>query len=715
MRRKLVALALVVIFALTLVLSACDNNGMFRKNEERDIKQITATATYNDRITLINKGELNSSINQYINTLVQYYSYGITAAQYYSAISDMAKNYDSANENLGKSALFTLYCLDYLAESYKDNAEKYAAITAASTKGNTYNFKDSKDNARFYADRIAEIEAILTTEQLNDVRKALNEEFKTQFESYRDEVKKEIELAKKEKEKTAPENAVSINVTPPNKLIYEVGEDPDTKGFAVEAVYEDGSTFTLTEKDYTVSGFDSEKVAASVELTVAYGDLTASFEIEVIEARPTRPKKEAEEEEEEPYPVDDDNKMILLDKFDFSINRGDYEDRAEYSIDVEAMRRVTEDLKKGYKDYDYYYYKQLNSKVVDVCQELIQSAVKVKQSDMQSFYDTELNQQKEGYFSKEYEASTLESAPYNTIVHTVSDNGKGYFYVKHILFKFNTAQSDELTRYTSEKTGNDEALKALRERLARYIGVWLSNPIYDAEADSEDEDFVVDSDKKYLNDEAINVLAVIADIENDLDAIRTSPEFADEAERNRALVEKFDEWIYKANEDDGMFDTLEKGGLGYLVPPEGIDSGYVPEFEKLCHALVAQGVGAGDWCVTEYGIHYIVLTGFASDVAHDAEAEYVELPFDYVVNGLTYEKITSGDDYKVYTNDTNFYYIDKGTLAQYIYDTVSSNMKSDVFASFQKEFYNEYTSTNIDYYPKTYKNTVKEVQKNLNK
>lgn len=715
MRKKLVALALVLILALTFVLSACGEDGLIRKNAERDIKQITATATYNGRITLIDKAELNSSINQYLSTLVQYYSNGyISADQYYAAIEDMGKNYDSANENLGKSALFTLYCLDYVAESYKNDAEKYAAITAASTKGKTYDTSNHAENKRFYADRIAEIEAILTTEQLNDVRKELNEEFDSQLESFRKEVTEEIELANKEEEPEVPEGAVSINVTLPTKLIYEVGEEIDTEGLVVQAVYEDETTFDLTEDDYELSGFDSSKIKSSVEVTVTYKELKKTFNVQIVEARPTRPQKEVEEEEE-PYPTDGEGKIILLDKFDFTVLREDYEDRDEYSIDVEAMRRVTENLEESYRDYDYYYYTKLNSKIVSVCQELIQSSVKVTQSDLQNFYDLELNKQMEGYLSKEYAAETLENAPYNTIAHAVSEDGSGYYYVKHILFKFNTAQTEALKRYADEKTGNDAALKALREQYADLIGVWLSNPIYDEEADPEDEDFVEDSDKKYLNDTAINVLEVIEDIEDDLNAIKNNPEFATEAERNRALMEKFDEWIYKANEDDGMFDTLSKDGLGYLVPPEGIESGYVPEFEELCHTLAAQGVGAGNWCVTEYGIHYIIVTGYASDAAHEPDAEYVNLPFNYIVNGLTYEKITSGDEYKLYTTETEFNYIDKGTLAQYIYDTVYSNKKSDIFASFQKEFYNDYTDSNIEYYPKTYKNTVKELQDNLNR
>ncbi|NCA67015.1 MAG: hypothetical protein EOM87_03010 [Clostridia bacterium] len=733
MRKKLIAFALVLILALTLVLSACGDGDMIRKNDKRDISQITATATYNGRMALIQKGELNSSINQYLNTIVQYYSAGyITAAQYQSIISDMGKNFDSANESLGKSALFTLYCIDYMAEYYKDDAIKYAAITAAGTKNKSYNV----DNyATYMQDRIAEIEAILTTEQNNDVLKALNESFEAQFKEYQAEVKEEIELTKTKTEQVIPDGVKSIKIIAPRKTVYEVGEEINTAGLVVEAVYEDESVVVI-EKDYAITGFDSSKISASVEVTVTHDeDFTATFNVKIVEARPTRTQKTIEEEAV-PYPTDGEGKMLLLDKFSFSVNQADYETKAEYDIDKEAMRRLVTSLEESFRDYQYYYLKQLESKIVTVCQEAVESKVVVTEAEVNEFYNKEVSKQMEGYLSTAYAASTLEAAPYNTIAHGVTAD-KGYFYVKHILFKFNTEQSNALTRYTSEKTGNAEALQKLREEYANLISVWLSNPDYDAEAVCEDEDCDCsycdnytgtdgygenhDDDcdcvacplKKYLNDSALNVLNVISDIEDDLTAIKNSADYTSESARIKALMEKFDEWIYKANEDDGMFSTLKDGGLGYLVTPSGISSGYVAKFEELSRSLAAQGLGAGGWCVTEYGIHYIVVTGYASDVAAEADAKYVNLPLDYVVNGLTFEAITEGDEYKVYTSATEFYYVNKGTLEQYIYDSIYATKKSDTFASFQKEFYNQYSATNITYYSKSYKQTVKEFQKSL--
>ncbi len=736
MRKKLIALALVLIIAITFVLSACGTDGFIRKNEERDIRQITATASYNGRIALIDKGELNASINQYLNMLVQYYSYGyISADQYYGAIEQMGKNYESANESLGKSALFVLYCIDYVAESYKDDAAKYALINAASTKGKTYSLNKIADVDLYISDRIAELEAILTTQQLNDVISALNDELQKQFDEYRTEVKQEIELTKTKQDQVIPQGAKSIRITPPRKLVYEVGEAINTSGLIVEAVYEDESAVVI-EKDYTITGFTSESIASDVEVTVKHGDLEAKFTVQIVEARPTRTQKTVEEEAV-PYPTDEDGKMLLLEKFNFTVNQADYEERSEYNIDKEAMRRLIAGMDDSYRNYDYYYLKKLESKIVKVCEELIHAGIIVTDEDINSFYNREVAKQMEGYLSTDYGSSTLESAPYNTIAHKVTEE-KGFFYVKHILFKFHSAQSEAITRLVNEKTANDEAIQRMREQYANLIGVWLSNPDYDAEAVCEDEDCdctycdnytgdlgygenhdedcdcVACPAKKYLNDNAINVLAVIAEIEADLENIRESGSYTSEAARIKTLIDKFDEWIYKANEDDGMFSTLSEGGLGYLVPPSG-DSGYVKEFEKLSRALAAEGVGAGGWCVTEYGIHYIVVTGFASDVAPEVGQQYVNLPLDYVVNAITFEQITSGDEYKVYTSANDFYYVDKGTLAQYIYDAVYSNKKSDAFASFQKEFYNGYSATNIVYYPNAYNNTVKELQKQLSR
>ena len=82
----------------------------------------------------------------------------------------------------------------------------------------------------------------------------------------------------------APVPAVleSIEVTPPSKTEYEIGEEFDGSGMTVTARYSDGSEKTLEAGAYFVSGFSSVK-AGEVMVTVSYteGDVTKTAEFTV--------------------------------------------------------------------------------------------------------------------------------------------------------------------------------------------------------------------------------------------------------------------------------------------------------------------------------------------------------------------------------------------------------------------------------------------------
>ena len=62
----------------------------------------------------------------------------------------------------------------------------------------------------------------------------------------------------------------AVRVTPPNKTTYYVGDQLDTTGLVVTAVYTDRSEERLTSDKYTVSGFDSSAPAANQTVTVSY-------------------------------------------------------------------------------------------------------------------------------------------------------------------------------------------------------------------------------------------------------------------------------------------------------------------------------------------------------------------------------------------------------------------------------------------------------------
>ena len=75
----------------------------------------------------------------------------------------------------------------------------------------------------------------------------------------------------------------SIEITPPTKLEYEIGEELDTTGLKVIAKYSDNSTKEVT--DYTLSGFSSA-IAGNVVVTVTYQGKTAAFNVVIKEKEP---------------------------------------------------------------------------------------------------------------------------------------------------------------------------------------------------------------------------------------------------------------------------------------------------------------------------------------------------------------------------------------------------------------------------------------------
>ena len=78
-----------------------------------------------------------------------------------------------------------------------------------------------------------------------------------------------------------------LEVAAPTIVEYELGEELNTDGMVVRAVYSDGSSKVLTAEQYTLSGFSSDK-AGTKTVTVSYTEneitKTASFDVTVKEA-----------------------------------------------------------------------------------------------------------------------------------------------------------------------------------------------------------------------------------------------------------------------------------------------------------------------------------------------------------------------------------------------------------------------------------------------
>jgi len=72
-------------------------------------------------------------------------------------------------------------------------------------------------------------------------------------------------------------------ITPPDKVVYEIGEALDLTGFQLAAVYSDGEEADVTN-DAVLTGYDKNKLGWQ-NITAAYGGKTVSFTVQVIEEK----------------------------------------------------------------------------------------------------------------------------------------------------------------------------------------------------------------------------------------------------------------------------------------------------------------------------------------------------------------------------------------------------------------------------------------------
>ena len=74
---------------------------------------------------------------------------------------------------------------------------------------------------------------------------------------------------------------VDLKITAPNKTTYIEGQEIDLSGLKVQAVYNDDSEGLLDLNDVVITGYDANKIGKQL-ITVTYGTLNKSFEVEVI-------------------------------------------------------------------------------------------------------------------------------------------------------------------------------------------------------------------------------------------------------------------------------------------------------------------------------------------------------------------------------------------------------------------------------------------------
>ena len=376
-------------------------------------------------------------------------------------------------------------------------------------------------------------------------------------------------------------------------------------------------------------------------------------ETDKIAARPTRPaKKEAEVDYTKPLdPAKAEIKFFEKAKKDlFTAKEWEELNKVEGKVDYvdKALNELKKQLADNYKSYDYYLNSAYETQLIAKYKRELVKDFNPDDVAIKSEYDRYVSLNKEK-FSIETEAnykSAISSSLTNTVYHPSTEHGYGYVF--NILFKFSDEQSTELKNFTAGQP-DKELVKAFRDKLAKGIKVRKSNLNYDPEAVCDDckeaqknsknpNKYCTDKDCKAhpyeVYEEGHEKAGEIKefDVQDVLKDIKTEIENADTFDKKREVAAKY---VYMVNDDTGMYNTSSKNaitgnGNGYLISPHEDDKTYVEEFSKKGRELVKKGLGSYDWCVTDYGIHFM----FVSYIPYDTTVSDVKndlIPLDYTV------------------------------------------------------------------------------------
>lgn len=775
-RLKLIVLVILSALVLSCVFCACDTDAsLLKRNDERYSKQITATATYGDRVSVVDVNELYTSFYRYYSYIYQYYSYGyISAEQFQQYMSNLDKTFADSNESLAKNALYVLRNIDELYKlglNMTDKADKVQNMIANSTAKKSYDFSKVDQLEQYYVDRCNEIQSILEVvcadySYINNAIHTANEQIESLFNDYVEEVRDEFDALNEDKDETPKGFYDIIIVSKPNRLVYEVNSNAtiNLAGMKVVAKYSDSEDVVIPNRFLSVTGFSASKAAEDQEITVTYGDYSKTFTVDVVTALTdrTQPTEEADEHDHDKEIADaTNNNTEILAKFVFEINEDDYikdnmtdeeykEATRELKIARTAMKRTIDQLEKNYRTYDYYLYVAYGDQVNSAYTQKITSTVKVTYQDVLAKYDELVEKALSAYKTDKYNKSTLENSPFETIVHkNYESKDFGYYYVSHVLFQFDEDTQKKIDDFKAEKVANDEVIKAYSESLVGEITVWESNLDYKADATCEEEDcdcprcsnyngesITFDTLKKWFGldssvendpcvsfDEAgnrtvnctceacpakryvgvLNAMDVVNALNEEIAACGD-----DLAKKNEVMHN----YIYRYNMDPGMFSNLEKD-LDYLMTPEDIDSGMVAEYEAKCEELAANGVGSYGYVVSpDYGVFFIMVTGKVGDVNEEnvtkIDDDYVKLDLNYITN--KYAELEEGEN-PVVSDGTNEITFEAGSIGYYIWQDLYSEAQSIELAKAKKAFENSIDDNSLEYFPKTYKDLIKNIEK----
>ncbi len=402
----------------------------------------------------------------------------------------------------------------------------------------------------------------------------------------------------------------------------------------------------------------------------------------------------AKDEEEKEYSNDELNVESWMQNFEYSNN-----------IERIAFKRLEKLLSDQYKDEEYLLQAQYQVLVINALQDQLYASINVTDSQILAKFKAEREKQIEEFDNVESAYGSAISSNQVVYYHKPKTEGnttKYYGTVKHILLSFEDAtkgadlddevkhiyfaDKDEysLTEYDARKESNlytDAQLKAYRTALAENLKIGAYGDFADwwtANKDEDNTDLIDWRDTKY---EAGN-------------NPKTAQEFlaevtgaVSEKTTEKDKIAKFVDYIfgYNSASETGMFNNEND----YVVEPEGTK--YMKEFQAVSEYLISgtdipsdyvDYCGANEYgkigdigvCVTDYGVHIVMVTNIFKDDLYLAayESDSVDSLKAITIN---------------WENGDNLY--------DYIKESLESAEKNNVMTSYQSNFIDIYGEESI--------------------
>lgn len=294
-----------------------------------------------------------------------------------------------------------------------------------------------------------------------------------------------------------------------------------------------------------------------------------------------------------------------------------------------------------------------------------------------------------------YEDDVLEGV---ADVNYFKTTGTQFFYVSHILAKFTDDQQDEHDRLTAIINGESDGPETIGEAQSKLDDLYaeLAFPVRELQDDGQWVE-VKDEDGNTVTKSAAAVMQEVA--------LKLATAGSDEYLK----AEYFEEFIYKYNQDDGIFNADRNYviGIDYSTPDEEngtsytIHSSMVENFTDAAISLYNQGSAKiGDVYLpdpsdyssglikTEYGVHIMVFEGKVENLFSGIDENF---------------NLTISDLQKLDSKQARL----KAGVDKTIFDEIFEELHTDNFSTFENmdlQFLRSEVS--IEYYPDAYKDLI---------